>query len=100
MVCVIGLGYVGLPLAEAFSKTLKVIGFDIDSERLKKVSKNQSNQNLTFTDNAEAIRQADFIVICVPTPVTASREPDLSYGRHPPTHPVRLRNKKNKGIVE
>ncbi|OGO30599.1 MAG: UDP-N-acetyl-D-galactosamine dehydrogenase [Chloroflexi bacterium RBG_16_56_11] len=97
VVCVIGLGYVGLPLAEAFSKTLKVIGFDIDSERLKKVSKNQSNQNLTFTDNAEAIRQADFIVICVPTPVTASREPDLSYVRQAAT--LAGRNMKKDSVV-
>ena len=78
-VCVIGLGYVGLPLAEAFSKSLKVIGFDIDAGRVKMLNQSQTNQNLFFTSNPREISQADFIVICVPTPVTKSKEPDLSY---------------------
>ena len=79
IVCVIGLGYVGLPLAKAFSKSLKVIGFDIDREKLGELNKNTHNENLIFTDKAEEINQADFIIICVPTPVTKSKEPDLSY---------------------
>ena len=77
--CVIGLGYVGLPLAKAFSQSLKVIGYDIDSNRVKKLSKGNNNQNLTITDNPQQIKQADFIIITVPTPVTKSKEPDLSY---------------------
>ncbi len=81
IVCIVGLGYVGLPLAEAFSKSLKVIGIDIDKEKLKKLSENKSssNQNLVFTSSPEEISQADFIIVCVPTPVTESKEPDLSY---------------------
>ncbi|MBA7527726.1 UDP-N-acetyl-D-glucosamine 6-dehydrogenase [subsurface metagenome] len=79
VVCVIGLGYVGLPLAEALSKSLKVVGFDTDKEKLKKLSENNSNQNLIFTDRTEEISRADFIIICVPTPVTKSKEPDLSH---------------------
>jgi len=79
VVCVIGLGYVGLPLAEAFSKSLKVIGIDVDKEKLKRLNKNSSNHNLIFTDRAEEISQADFIIVCVPTPVTKSKEPDLTY---------------------
>jgi len=79
VVCVIGLGYVGLPLAEAFSKNLKVIGLDSNKEKLKKLDKNNSNQNLIFTDRNENISQADFIIVCVPTPVHKSKEPDLSY---------------------
>ena len=70
VVCIIGLGYVGLPLARAFSKTLKVIGFDIDNDRIKKLSRGNNIQNLSFTDNQKEISQADFIIICVPTPVT------------------------------
>ena len=79
IVCIIGLGYVGLPLAEAFSKSLEVIGFDVDREKLKKLNQNSSNQNLIFTDRTEEIGRADFVIICVPTPVTKSKEPDLSY---------------------
>ena len=79
IVCVIGLGYVGLPLAKAFSKSLKVIGFDTDRDKLEGLNKNTHNENLIITDKAEEINQADFVIICVPTPVTKSKEPDLSY---------------------
>jgi len=77
-VCVIGVGYVGQPLAEAFSKSLKVIGFDIDAARVKRLNRRNANQNLFFTTNPKEIKQADFVIICVPTPVTRSKEPDLS----------------------
>ncbi|MDI6811382.1 MAG: nucleotide sugar dehydrogenase, partial [archaeon] len=103
MVCVVGLGYVGLPLAEAFSKHLKVVGFDIDKEKVGKLNENffasqsralpaspQAQKGLTllktndeetteFTSDPSKIKQADFVLICVPTPVTKSKEPDLSY---------------------
>ena len=78
-VCIIGLGYVGLPLAEAFSKHLKVIGFDIDKVKLRKLSEDNNNENFALTDDPREISRADFIIICVPTPVTRSKEPDLSY---------------------
>ncbi len=77
-VCVLGLGYVGLPLAEAFSKSLKVIGFDIDTQRVAELERDNTNQNLFFTDIPGKIGQADFVIICVPTPVSRSKEPDLS----------------------
>ena len=77
VVCVIGLGYVGLPLARAFAKTTKVIGFDIDADRVKSLSSGHEAHNLRVTDSPEEIRKADFIIICVPTPVTSSKEPDL-----------------------
>ena len=79
VVCVVGLGYVGLPLAEAFSGNLPVIGFDINSNRIKKLNQSHDNRNLTFTSNPEDISSADFIIICVPTPVTEAKEPDLSF---------------------
>lgn len=79
LVCVIGLGYVGLALAEAFSKSLKVIGFDIDSKRIGKLRRGSNNKNLLLTDNPEEISKANFIIIAVPTPVTKSKEPDLSF---------------------
>jgi len=79
-VCIVGLGYVGLPLAQAFSKYLKVIGFDIDEGKIRNLGNNTNNENnLEFTSDPSKIKQADFILICVPTPVTKSKEPDLSY---------------------
>jgi UDPglucose 6-dehydrogenase/UDP-N-acetyl-D-galactosamine dehydrogenase len=78
-ICVVGLGYVGLPLAEAFSRHCKVIGFDTNSNRVEELKLNNNNQNLIITDNPQQIRQADFIIITVPTPVTKSKEPDLSH---------------------
>jgi len=85
IVCVVGLGYVGLPLAKAFSRSLKVIGFDTDSDKINHINHlSQPNQravstNLTFTAKPKDINKADFIIIAVPTPVTKSKEPDLSY---------------------
>ncbi len=101
IVCVVGLGYVGLPLAEAFSKSLKVIGFDTDTQKIHQLDGNAlrvmgkesqappnspithhpllMTQSLTFTTDPAEISQADFIIIAVPTPVTKSKEPDLSY---------------------
>lgn len=78
-VCVIGLGYVGLSLATAFSRSLKVIGFDIDAGKVERLTRSNRNQKFSFTSNPEEIGQADFIIVCVPTPVTKSKEPDLSY---------------------
>lgn len=78
VVCVLGLGYVGLSLAEAFGRSLKVIGFDIDDSKVKKLSQSNINQNLTFTAEPKQLKQADFIIISVPTPVTKTKEPDLS----------------------
>ena len=80
-VSVVGLGYVGLPLAKAFSKHLKVIGFDIDEEKTRNLGNNKNNKgdNIEFTTDPSLIKLADFVIIAVPTPVTKSKEPDLSY---------------------
>ena len=73
IVCIVGLGYVGLPLAKAFSKHLKVIAFDIDEEKVKRLSEsNNKEDNIEFTTDSSKIKQADFVLICVPTPVTKS----------------------------
>jgi len=79
IVCVVGIGYVGLPLAELFAQRLKVIGFDNNGDRIRELNQNNDNQNLTFTSSPKEISRADFIIICVPTPVSISKEPDLSY---------------------
>ena len=78
-VCIVGLGYVGLPLAEAFSKHLSIIGFDIDEEKVKRLSESNNEENIEFTTDPSMIKQADFVIIAVPTPVTKSKEPDLSF---------------------
>ena len=87
---IIGLGYVGLPLAVEFSKKFNVVGFDIDSKRvlqLKKgidktneVSKRQilnSSKSLEFTVSTETLSTANFFIVTVPTPITKSKQPDL-----------------------
>ena len=78
-ICIVGLGYVGLPLAEAFSSHFKVIGFDTNIKLVKELRLHNNNQNLTITGDPHRIKQADFIIITVPTPVTKSKEPDLSH---------------------
>jgi UDP-N-acetyl-D-mannosaminuronate dehydrogenase len=77
--CVIGLGYVGLSLAEAFSKHLRTIGFDIDGEKLEGLKRDNNEEGLEFTTDPTRIREADFVLISVSTPVAKSKEPDLSY---------------------
>ncbi|MBA7469904.1 UDP-N-acetyl-D-glucosamine 6-dehydrogenase [subsurface metagenome] len=97
VVCVLGLGYVGLPLIEAFSRSLKVIGFDIDGNKVKKLSRRNTNQNLTFTADPRELKRADFVIIAVPTPVTKTKEPDLSYVRR--AAEITAKNMKKGSIV-
>ena len=78
VVCVVGLGYVGLPLAEAFSKHLRVIGYDFDKKKIEKLCENESI-DIEFTSDPSRIKDADFVLVCVPTPVTKSKDPDLSF---------------------
>lgn len=86
---VIGLGYVGLPIALAFAKKISVIGFDIDANRINqmKQSIDPSHEletadfadcDIFFTHDTEQLKQADFFIIAVPTPVDANNVPDLS----------------------
>jgi UDPglucose 6-dehydrogenase/UDP-N-acetyl-D-galactosamine dehydrogenase len=77
VVCVVGVGYVGLPLAEAFSKHLKVIGYDLNEMKVEELNHKNNNNNLIFTSDPAEIKKADFVLIAVPTPVTESKEPDL-----------------------
>jgi len=77
-VAVIGLGYVGLPLAKAFSKHLSVVGVDSNAERVRELRASNGKDSLTITNDAGAVANADFVIIAVPTPVTAFKEPDLS----------------------
>jgi UDP-N-acetyl-D-glucosamine dehydrogenase len=94
-VCVVGLGYVGLPLAETFAwGGYPVLGFDIDPVKIDKLKRGESyighicpervaelvgSGRFDATADARRLIEADAIIICVPTPLTESREPDLSY---------------------
>ncbi|MGD1120037.1 MAG: nucleotide sugar dehydrogenase [Dehalococcoidales bacterium] len=75
--CVLGMGYVGRPLVEAFSKKMKVIGYDLNASRVAELSREIVSPNLTLTSDAKEMSRADFIIICVPTPVTQTKDPDL-----------------------
>ncbi len=85
----IGLGYVGLPIALEFARKIKVIGFDIKPERvaLMKKSIDPSNEltseafegtDIKFTSNPEDLKEASFHIIAVPTPVNSHNMPDLA----------------------
>ncbi len=85
---VIGLGYVGLPIALEFAKQLKVIGFDINAGRVAQMKQNIDPSgeleardfegcDITFTDSLEVLRQAQFYIVAVPTPIDEHAQPDL-----------------------
>jgi UDP-N-acetyl-D-galactosamine dehydrogenase len=77
-VCVVGLGYVGYPLADAFSRHLTTIGYDLDTKKIARINAEPGNKVLATTDPAR-IREADVVIIAVPTPVTKAKDPDISY---------------------
>lgn len=89
-IAVIGLGYVGLPVAVAFARCgSPVIGFDIDPGRVKELQSGEDRTRevepsdlkvptLAFTNDPLAIRAADFFIVTVPTPIDEARRPDLS----------------------
>src|ERR1700727_1329351 len=85
---VIGLGYVGLPIALEFAKKISVIGFDINANRLammrnaidpsKEVGAEEfKGRDIVFTDDLEILKQARFFIVAVPTPVDKYNVPDL-----------------------
>jgi UDP-N-acetyl-D-glucosamine dehydrogenase len=91
---IIGLGYVGLPLARAFARAgYRVLGFDIDTHKIEKLNAGRSyikqipdetiaemrGNRFEATDRFERLGEVDAVLICVPTPLTDAREPDLSY---------------------
>jgi UDP-N-acetyl-D-glucosamine dehydrogenase len=94
-ICVIGLGYVGLPLAVAFAEQgFKVTGLDTSAKRVKsirnrkshimdvestKVADLVSDKQLDATNDYSVVKKMDVIIICVPTPLSKTKEPDISY---------------------
>jgi UDP-N-acetyl-D-galactosamine dehydrogenase len=78
-VCVVGAGYVGLPLSDNLARSYRVISYDIDAEKIKSLAERNGNPNHSFTTDPEQIAEADFITICVPTPLSGGKRPDMSY---------------------
>lgn len=76
IVCVVGLGYVGFPLLKEFSKYYNVIGFDVNENKVEKLK--YDNADIMITSDKSKIKEGDFVIIAVPTPVKKSKEPDLS----------------------
>lgn len=85
---VVGLGYVGLPIALEFARTMRVIGFDINPKRVALMNEgiDPSNElpasafegcDISFTADPEEMRKAQFFIVAVPTPINSSNQPDL-----------------------
>jgi len=86
---IIGLGYVGLPLAVAFAKKFSVVGFDIKKNRIDELRSGIDStleveagdlidsKNLLFSSNSDELRDCNFYIVTVPTPIDAHKEPDL-----------------------
>ena len=99
VIAVIGLGYVGLPLAAAFSAQYRVIGYDINEERIiqlnsgidathevgtealkSAIKASSSNIGLTLTHHPNDLSEATIFIVTVPTPLTQNNLPDTGYG--------------------
>ncbi len=88
-VAVVGLGYVGLPLVAEFGKTLRTIGFDIDAQRVARCRQGEDPSreipdedmraavHASYSADASCLKEADIVLVAVPTPVDAARIPDL-----------------------
>ena len=90
-ICIVGLGYVGLPLAVAFAKKFQVFGFDISSTRIKELKDGHDitleiedgllasvKNNITYTTNIEDTKVCDTYIVTVPTPIDKANCPDLT----------------------
>jgi UDP-N-acetyl-D-galactosamine dehydrogenase len=88
-ICVIGLGYVGLPLAVALASRFKVIGLDVNPQRIAELQRGHDRTGeltteqlqchpIRFTTDPEVISEARFLIVTVPTPIDAHRRPDLT----------------------
>ena len=90
-IAIIGLGYVGLPLAIAFGHQYPTIGYDTNTNRVNELKEGKDHTlqssseaiknvaNLSFTNQIASIKDCNIFIVTVPTPVTANKEPDLSF---------------------
>ena len=89
-IAIIGLGYVGLPLAVEFGKQLPVVGFDIQQKRIQELQSGQDHTlevsseelkqatQLTYSANLDDLRSCNFFIVTVPTPIDEFKQPDLT----------------------
>ena len=88
-ISVIGLGYVGLPVAVAFGKSARVVGFDVNAQRIRELQSGEDRTlevepndlrgaEILFTDQLEDLREADFHIVAVPTPINQAKQPELA----------------------
>lgn len=88
-ICIIGLGYVGLPLILNLSKRFECVGFDVDNNRINNLknkkdtnkeflANNFKNRKIKFTSNLNEIKNCNFFIVCVPTPITKNKKPNLN----------------------
>src|SRR5881227_1059644 len=94
-IAVVGLGYVGLPLSLQFARScLSVLGFDVDAEKVQLLNKGQSyikhiepavvaelvrSGKFSASTDFSRIKEVEAVIVCVPTPLTKNREPDISF---------------------
>ena len=89
-ICIIGLGYVGLPLAIEFSKKYRTIGFDKKESRINQLldsiditeevlSEDLKKSNIVFTNSKKDIKDCNIYIIAVPTPIDSSKKPNLKF---------------------
>ena len=88
-ISVIGLGYVGLPVAVAFGKSARVVGFDVNAQRIRELQSGEDRTlevepndlrgaEILFTDQLDNLRGADFHIVAVPTPINQAKQPELA----------------------
>ena len=89
-IAIIGMGYVGIPLAYNLSKNFEIIGYDIDTAKIDELKlgndcigeytqKEILGSKIHFTSESEDIKKAEVFIVCVPTPIGKNKKPDLSY---------------------
>ena len=87
-ICVIGLGYVGLPVALGLSKRFHTIGYDINKKRINDLKKKHDSngefkkidfnkKKINFTNQSKEVNDSNFYIICLPTPVDKKKIPNL-----------------------
>ena len=90
-ICIVGLGYVGLPLAVAFAEKFKVVGFDISQTRINELESGHDKtleiedgllrsikSNIIYTDNIKDVKDCNIYIVTVPTPIDSTNRPDLT----------------------
>ena len=89
-IAIIGMGYVGIPLAYNLSKNFEIIGYDIDTAKIDELKlgndcigeytkKELNRADINFTSDSDAIKDMNIYIVCVPTPIGPDKKPDLSY---------------------